>query len=132
MVVMRRPSVRRPATVLLFVANAACSSKQAQPGLYTTSSPSSTTKGPVASATTTPASAIPAGCPSGTGLAAQNAPQAARCLYEAWRRGDQVGAAAQPATGGQACTYGYHGQRYVFDVRRSEGGWRVTQVQGPS
>ena len=93
------------------------------------------------------------------GVAAQNAPQAARCLYEAWKQNDQAGAAvyasldvveilfrrpwsapegnyegcsAQPATGGETCTYGHHGERYVFDVRRSEGGWRVTQVQAPS
>ena len=86
-------------------------------------------------------------------------PQAARCLYEAWKRDDQVAAAvyasldvveilfrkpwsapegtyegcsAQPATGGQTCAYEHHGERYVFDVRPSEGGWRVTQMQGPS
>ena len=106
----------------------------------------------------TPTTGIPGGCPSGTGTAAQSAPQAARCLYEAWKNDDRAlaavfasldvvdslfgeqwsppegtfeGCSATPGGSGQACTFVHHGASYLFDVRRSEGGWRVTRLQAP-
>jgi hypothetical protein len=113
---------------------------------------------PTASATPTTA-AIPGGCPSGVGVAAQSAEQAARCLFRSWERDDRTGAAAfasldvvdalfrerwsapvgtfggcvpQAGSDGLLCTIEYRGTRYQFDVRRSEGGWRVTQLRRPA
>jgi hypothetical protein len=89
-------------------------------------------------------------------VAAQSAQQAARCLFQAWETDDRAKAAAfasldvvelliqrrwtppsatfrdcsaDAGTGGQTCTFEHSGGRYVLDVRRSEGGWRVTQLQ---
>ena len=110
---------------------------------------------------TTPPSTgtIPGGCPTGVGVAAQNAQQAARCLLQAWEADDRARAAAfasldvvellfrqrwsppgatfgscsaNPGAGGQTCTFEHHGGRYVLDVRMSEGGWRVSQLQRPA
>jgi hypothetical protein len=114
--------------------------------------PTSSTIGPTGSN-----DAIPGGCPNGIGAAAQAPEQAARCLYQAWARADRAGAAVfasldvvmqlfstpwTPPTGtflgcspqsdgGQRCGFEQHGGRYGFVVRRSEGGWRVTQEQPP-
>ena len=93
------------------------------------------------------------------GVAAQNAQQAARCLFAAWEADDRAlaagfasldvvgvlfrerwspppgtfaGCSAEAATSGEVCTFEHRGTRYVFDVRRSEGGWRVTQLRGRS
>jgi hypothetical protein len=146
---------------------AACSSDQAQPrpdNPSTVASDPSTTDVTSAPATTRPATtiapvaAIPGGCPSGVGVAAQSAEQAARCLFRTWEEADRTraaafasldvvdmlfrdrwssppgtfaGCSAEPATGGQLCTFEHRGTRYVFDVRRSEGGWRVTQLRRP-
>ena len=106
--------------------------------------------------TTTAPAAIPGGCPSGVGVAAQSAQQAARCLFQAWEEGNRARAAAfasldvvealfrerwsppagtfdgcapQSGTEGQLCTISHRGTSYPFDVRRSEGGWRVTQLR---
>jgi hypothetical protein len=89
-------------------------------------------------------------------VAAQSAQQAARCLFQAWESDDRARAAAfasldvvellfqrrwtppggtfrdcsaNAGTGGQTCTIEHQGGRYLFDVRRSEGGWRVAQLQ---
>jgi predicted lipid-binding transport protein (Tim44 family) len=118
--------------------------------------PASTTASSTVATTTPTTTAIPGGCPSGVGAAAQNAEQAARCLFQSWERNDRTAAAAfasldvvdvlfrdrwsapagtfagcatQPASDGQTCTVEHRGTRYQFDVRRSEGGWRVTQLR---
>jgi hypothetical protein len=102
---------------------------------------------------------IPGGCPTGVGVAAQSAQQAARCLFQAWESDDRARAATfasldvvellfqrrwtppsgtfrdcspNPSTGGQSCAFEHQGGRYVLDVRRSEGGWRVAQLQRPA
>lgn len=111
--------------------------------------------------TTGPATSAPTGavgCPSGIGTAAQSADEAARCLYAAWKAADRAGAAVfasvdvvdalfrqpwsppegrilpctpDPQAGEEVCRYDHHGDAYVLSVRPSEGGWRVTQLQGP-
>lgn len=154
------------AGIVLMVALAGCTSESAGP---TPRSPEPTTPATTATTTTTVAprptavatpttTGIPGGCPSGAGVAAQNAAQAARCLHEAWKDGDRSRAAvyasldvvdallAVPwsapdgtfkscAAGSgaerQTCTFDYHGADYVLDVRRSEGGWRVTALPRP-
>jgi hypothetical protein len=149
---------------VLAVACSACSPKQAQPrpAPTTTFDPTTSTPAPAPNPTTTAtaplATGIPGGCPSGTGTAAQSAPQAARCLYQAWKDDDRAAAAvfasldvvdslfrdrwsppdgtfegcsATPGASGQSCMFEHHGARYVFDVRPSEGGWRVTRLQAP-
>jgi hypothetical protein len=99
-------------------------------------------------------------CPTATGAAAQDPPQAARCLYRAWQAGDRSMAAvyasldavdilfARPWSPPAAaytgcapaidivdfwkCRFVQQGAgTMVFTVRRSEGGWRVTAVQIP-
>jgi len=107
---------------------------------------------------TTTAPAAIEGCPTGIGAAAQDADQAVRCLYAAWREDSRANAALfasqdvvdslfttrwsppagslrpcrdDPAIGAQTCSIDYHGAEYLFDARRSEGGWRVTQLRGP-
>ena len=151
--------------LLMVVALGACSTKEDQPAPGAAPAPSTV---PATTATTTVVSGavtrttppttqnIPGGCPTGVGVAAQSAPQAARCLFQAWETDDRARAAAfasldvvellfqlrwtapsgtfrdcsaNPSTGGQTCTFEHHGARYVFDVRRAEGGWRVTQFQ---
>lgn len=161
-----RPVVMGTSALLLVVVLAACSTKEEQPGPSaapsgsTAPAPATTTTTMVASSpvTTTPPStgSIPGGCPTGVGVAAQSAQQAARCLLQAWETDDRARAAAfasldvvevlfqlqrtpptatfrdcsaNPSTGGQTCTFEHHGGRYLLDVRRSEGGWRVTQLQ---
>ncbi|MEA2844669.1 MAG: hypothetical protein QOJ69_2340 [Actinomycetota bacterium] len=158
------PAVAGIAAFVLILACSACSPKQAQPEPTSTTTPASTTTAPpptqepATTATVTPTSGVPGGCPSGTGSAAQSAPQAARCLYQAWSDADRAGAAvfasldvvdslfrepwsppegtfegcsATPGTSGQSCAFEHHGGRYLFDVRQSEGGWRVTRLQAP-
>lgn len=153
------------AALVLVVALGACSTNEPQPGPsaapVTSTVPATTTTTTLASApvpptTSPPAASIPGGCPTGVGVAAQSAPQAARCLFQAWEADDRGKAAAyasldvvellfqrrwtppsgtfkdcsaNPGTGGQTCTFEHDGGRYLFDVRRSEGGWRVTQLQ---
>jgi hypothetical protein len=158
------PAVAGIAAFVLILACSACSPKQAQPEPTSTTTPASTTTAPpptqepATTATVTPTSGVPGGCPSGTGSAAQSAQQAARCLYQAWSGADRAGAAvfasldvvdrlfrepwsppegtfegcsATPGTSGQSCAFEHHGGRYLFDVRQSEGGWRVTRLQAP-
>lgn len=111
---------------------------------------------PLVSTTTTTTAAIPGGCPSGVGVAAQSAQQAARCLFQAWEEDNRAraaafasldvvealfrerwsapagtfdGCASQSGTEGQLCTINHRSTSYQFDVRRSEGGWRVTQLR---
>ena len=124
----------------------------------TSTTPSTTTapSQPLVNTTTTAPAGIPGGCPSGVGVAAQSAQQAARCLFQAWEEGNRARAAAfasldvvealfgerwsapvgtfdgcapQVGTEGQFCTINHRGTSYRFDVRRSEGGWRVTQLR---
>ncbi|MDQ3569384.1 MAG: hypothetical protein M3396_01925 [Actinomycetota bacterium] len=117
-----------------------------------------TVPGPAASASTTTTPAGLGDCPAGIGAAAQDPDQAARCLYAAWREDSRARAAvfasldvvdslfarrwsppegnlrpcvSDPDIGALACGVDYHGAQYFFDVRRSEGGWRVTQLRGP-
>ena len=152
-------------SALLVVALGACSTKEAQPGpsaapvtstVPATTATTTVASTPVPPTTSAPAASIPGGCPTGVGVAAQSAPQAARCLFQAWEADDRGKAAAYasldvvellfqrrwtppsgtfrecsatPATGGQTCTFEHQGGRYLLDVRRSEGGWRVTQLQ---
>ncbi|MDQ3641686.1 MAG: hypothetical protein M3450_09605 [Actinomycetota bacterium] len=128
------------------------------PPSTTSTTPSTTTapSRPLVSTTTTTPAAIPGGCPSGVGVAAQSAQQAARCLFRAWEEDNRAraaafasldvvealfrerwsapvgtfdGCASQSGTGGQLCTIDHRGTSYQFDVRRSEGGWRVTQLR---
>ena len=148
----------------MVVALGACSSETAQRGPDATTSASTTSAATTTTAiasspvtgTSSPTTGVPGGCPSGIGVAAQSAQQAARCLFQAWEGNDRTRAAAfasldvvdllfrerwstpagtfkdcsaDAATGGQTCTFEHHGNRYLFDVRRSEGGWRVTQLQ---
>ncbi|MDQ1413074.1 MAG: hypothetical protein QOE07_1662 [Acidimicrobiaceae bacterium] len=124
-----------------------------QVGTTTSATPSPSTTQPAA-----PSEVIPGGCPSGIGAAAQQPDQAAQCLYRAWEAGDRAQAAvfasldvvanlfatpwtaplgsflgcAAQSDGGQQCHFEHHGGRYEFETRRSEGGWRVTEVQRPS
>ena len=97
-------------------------------------------------------------CPTGVGSGPADALQAARCLYAAWKAGDRTAAEVvastdavdalfrerwsppegnilpcipDPATAAQHCSYDYHDAVYHLGVRRSEGGWRITEVQGP-
>ncbi len=111
---------------------------------------------PLVSTTATTPAAIPGGCPSGVGVAAQSAQQAARCLFQAWEEDNRAraaafasldvvealfrerwsapvgtfnGCASQSGAEGQLCTIDHRGTSYQFDVRRSEGGWRVTQLR---
>ncbi len=92
------------------------------------------------------------------GAGPADAPQAARCLYSAWKANDRSAAVvvasadavdslfrqrwsppdatlppctSDPATGSELCRYDHHDGTYLVDVKRSEGGWRVVQVQGP-
>lgn len=153
---------------VLVLTLAACSSERAQPQPGATSSlapadattrtAAATVTSRPAATTVPPATAVPGGCPSGVGIAAQSAEQAARCLFRAWEEGDRTraagfasldvvevlfrdrwssppgtfaGCSAEPSTGGQLCDFEHRGTRYVFDVRRSEGGWRVTQLRRP-
>ena len=152
--------------LLLAAALGGCSAddEQSEPAVgsplppTTSTSPSTTTarSEPLANATTTAPAAIPGGCPSGVGVAAQSAQQAARCLFQAWEEGNRTRAAAfasldvvdalfregwsapvgtfdgcapQSGTEGQLCTINHRGTSYRFEVRRSEGGWRVTQLR---
>ena len=166
--VSRRLVVMGASALVLVVALGACSTKDAPPGPSAAPSastePATTTTTAVTSSTvprTTPPTtgAIPGGCPTGVGVAAQNAQQAARCLFQAWEADDRARAAAfasldvvellfrqrwtapsatfgscsaNPGTGGQTCTLEHGGGRYLLDVRMSEGGWRVTQLQRPA
>jgi hypothetical protein len=149
-----------PALVLL-VTLGACTSNQpkARRNATTTLAPTTTVLGSTTTPSPTtaapPTTGVPGGCPGGIGAAAQGATQAARCFYDAWKRGDRAGAAvfasldavdalfrqrwsppdgafkgcsAEPDTGGQACRFEYHAASYLFSVQPSEGGWRVTQV----
>lgn len=151
--------------LMLVVALGACSTKDEQPApsaaptastVPATAAPTTVASTPVTPTTPPPAASIPGGCPTGVGVAAQSAQQAARCLFQAWEADDRARAAAfasldvvellfqrrwtppagtfkdcaaNPGTGGQTCTFEHQGGRYVLDVRRSEGGWRVTQLQ---
>ena len=162
-------SLRRVAmgasVLVLVVTLGACSTKDTPPGpsaapvastAPATTATTTVTSSSVARTTPPPVESIPGGCPTGVGVAAQSAPQAARCLFQAWETDDRAKAAAfasldvvellfqlrwtaprgtfrdcsaNPGTGGQTCTFEHHGSRYLFDVRRAEGGWRVTQLQ---
>jgi len=158
-----RRLVLAASALLLAGACGACSSDDpppaAAPALVSSSSTTpSTTSAPLGlpPSTTLSTAAIPGGCPSGVGVAAQSAQQAARCLFQAWEEGNRTtaaafasldvvdvlfrerwspptgtfsGCAAQAGTDGQICTVEHRGTRYLFDVRRSEGGWRVTQLR---
>ena len=151
--------------LVLAIALGSCSADEEQPEPAAGSAPSSTTpasSGPTTApslplvSTTATTAAIPEGCPSGVGVAAQSAQQAARCLFRAWEEDNRARAAAfasldvvealfrerwsapagafegcapQPGTEGQLCTINHRGTPYRFDVRRSEGGWRVTQLR---
>jgi hypothetical protein len=150
--------------IVLVVALGACSTNEPQPAPgaapVASTAPATTTTTTVASAPAPPtnpppAVSIPGGCPTGVGVAAQSAAQAARCLFQAWEADDRGRAAAfasldvvellfqrrwtppsatfrdcsaNPGTGGHTCTFEHDGGRYLLDVRRSEGGWRVTQL----
>ena len=168
LVVSLRPAVMGTSALILVVALGACSTNEKQPG---PSAAPSVSNAPATTGTTlvtstsvtrpTPPSTenVPGGCPTGVGVAAQSAQQAARCLFQAWEADDRARAAAvasldvvellfqlqrtpptatfrdcsaTPVTGGQTCTFEHHGGRYLLDVRRSEGGWRVTQLQRPA
>lgn len=150
----------------LTAALGACAAGDEQPtpaagsGFPSTTSiaPTTTTAppGPPVSRTATTAAAIPGGCPSGVGVAAQSAQQAARCLFQAWEEDNRAraaafasldvvealfrerwsapvgmfaGCASQSGNEGQLCTIDHRGTSYRFDVRRSEGGWRVTRLR---
>ena len=152
--------------LVLAAALGGCSAEDEQPEpavgspLPSTTSITSSTIAPseplVRTTTTAPAPAIPGGCPSGVGVAAQSAQQAARCLFQAWEEDNRARAAAfasldvvetlfrerwsapvgtfdgcapQSGTEGQLCTINHRGTSYRFEVRRSEGGWRVTQLR---
>lgn len=125
----------------------------------TSSALSTTTSGPAhAPSASTTSAASASGCPTGVGAGPEDAARAVRCLYAAWKEGDRDKAAAvasvdvvaslfghrwsppeadlgpchpNPRTGGEDCSFDHHSGVYLLDVRRSEGGWRVTQVQGP-
>lgn len=119
----------------------------------TTAAPPTSAPAPASS----PRAATP-GCPTGVGAGPADAQQAARCLYAAWKASDRSAAAvvasadvvdslfrqrwsppdatfppctSDPVTGSELCRYDHHEGTYLVDVRRSEGGWRVVQVQGP-
>ena len=125
-----------------------------------TSGTSVTTAAPTTSAppSTATSGAANRACPTGVGAGPAEPLQAARCLYAAWKANDRAAAAVvastdavdslfrerwsppdgavppcipDPATGSHLCSFEYHDAVYHLDVRRSEGGWRVTQVQGP-
>lgn len=90
------------------------------------------------------------------GAAAQTPAQAAMCLHQAWEEGNRRKAAVfasldvvdrlflegRAPSGarfggcrsnghneGEVCSYEHPGVEYRFQVRRSEGGWRVTEAQ---
>ncbi len=107
-----------------------------------------------------PATVIGAGdCPSGVGSGPVDADQAVGCLERAWKEanrsaGETVASvdvvdalfadrwsspggvlrpcAPEPNTEAMTCRYEYQGAVHRFQVRRSEGGWRVTQFQKAS
>ena len=140
--------------LLVLAAAAACGADE--PGLGSDAGTTTAPRNAASESTTT----TPAGlqdCPAGVGAAARDPDQAARCLYAAWREGSRARAAvfasldvvdslfanrwsapdgdlspcfSDPDIGAQACRLHYHGAEYFFDVRRSEGGWRVTQLRG--
>ncbi len=146
--------------VALLVVLSACASDGSDDVTITPSETSVPTAAPTASmppSTAAPATAKPA-CPTGVGVGPADPLRAARCLYEAWKANDRAAAAVvastdavdslfqerwsppdgtvppctpDPATGAHLCSFDYHDAVYSLDVRRSEGGWRVTQVQGP-
>ena len=162
---MRARLVQVACALALTVAVGGCSAGDEPPAPAAASGPASTSSTAVPASTTASATvvtttpttmAIPGGCPAGVGVAAQNAEQAARCLFQTWERNDRAAAAAfasldvvdvlfrdrwsapggtfagcapQPGRDGQTCTIEHRGTRYQFDVRRSEGGWRVTQLR---
>jgi hypothetical protein len=105
-----------------------------------------------------PPSAGASACPTGQRAGASGPDQASACLYAAWKEANRAKAEAvasvdavdalfrerwsapegtvTPCTpgsqeGSMTCSFEHHGANYVLDARRSEGGWRVTQVQGP-
>lgn len=131
----------------------ACASQPAEPGgaatVTTVASGASTTE----DQTTTTASSDR--CPSGMGAAAQTPAQAAVCLHQAWEEGNRRKAAvfasldvvdrlflegrapsgtrfggcrSNGPNEGEVCSYEHPGVEYRFQVRRSEGGWRVTEA----
>lgn len=168
LVVSGRPVVLGGWALILVVSLAGCSSEEGRPepsaAQITSTAPAPTATTTITSTTgtrPTPPSteSIPGGCPTGVGVAARSAQQAARCLFQAWEADDRAKAAtfasldvvellfqrrwtppsatfrdcsANPSTGGQSCAFEHQGGRYVLDVRRSEGGWRVAQLQRPA
>lgn len=149
----RRPFVHASASAVMLVL-VACASEPAEPGsaatVTTVASGASTTAGET---TTTVGSDR---CPSGMGAAAQTPAQAAVCLHQAWEEGNRRKAAVfasldvvdrlfvegRAPTGarfggcrsdghseGEVCSYEHTDVEYRFRVRRSEGGWRVTEAQ---
>src|SRR5690349_20885236 len=155
---MRQRLVQVVCALALAVAVGACSADDEAPAPAAVGVPASTSSTAVPASTTTSCvtvttppttAAIPGGCPSGVGVAAQSAEQAARCLFQTWERNDRTGAAvfasldvvdalfrerwsappgtfagcgAQAGSDGQTCTIEHRGTRYQFDARRSEGG----------
>lgn len=144
--------------LMIVVALGACGSAQPKLTGSATTTLGSTTTTPSTAESTAPTTGVPGGCPSGVGAAAQSERQAALCLYEAWKRNDRTSAAVfasvdvvdvllrqrwsppegtftgcsdDRSTGGQICTFEYHGASVLFGVQRSEGGFRVTEVHGP-
>ncbi|MDP8992468.1 MAG: hypothetical protein M3N31_05350 [Actinomycetota bacterium] len=133
----------------------ACGSDGDRSAGTTTTAPAAAgaSTGPEASTTT-----VPPTCPTGVRAGPASPDQASQCLYVAWKAGDRgkaevVASAdaveslfrqrwsppeghvlpcfADAETGAHMCSYDHGGAVYVLDVRPSEGGWRVTQVQGP-
>jgi len=151
----RRPRHLSLAASVLLVALVSCggdpdgedpAAKKSPPTAPATTAPTSQ-PGPVTG---------PSECPSGVGSGPTDANQAAGCLERAWREADRSKAevvasidvvdtlfrdrwsppegtlrpcAPDPQIEGMACRYEYHGAVYLFMVRPSEGGWRVTQFQ---
>ncbi len=144
--------------VALLVLLTACSDDGSEHGTAAPSDTAATEPTTPMPPTTVISGAQKPSCPTGIGAGPADALQAARCLYAAWKAGDRAAAAvvastdvveslfrerwsppdgnilpciADPATDAQLCSYDYHDSVYHLGVRRSEGGWRVTEVQGP-
>ena len=149
----RRPFVHASASAVMLVLGA-CASQPADPGSAVTVTTVASGVSTATHQTTTTASSDR--CPSGMGAAAQTPAQAAVCLHQAWEEGNRRNAAVfasldvvdrlfregRAPSGarfggcrsdghdeGEVCSFEHPDVEYRFRVRRSEGGWRVTEAQ---
>lgn len=149
----RRSFVHASASAVMLVLGA-CASQPAEPGSAATVTTVASGGSTTADQPTTTASFDR--CPSGMGAAGQTPAQAAVCFHQAWEDGNRRNAAVFASldvvdrlfrggrapsgarfggcrsdghSEGEVCSFHHPGVEYRFQVRRSEGGWRVTGAQ---